>query len=288
MKAKGFSLIEIIIVIAVLFVLGTISISTFFLLQKNVDLNDATQEVISVLKVAQNQTLASHGDSQYGVYFDSAVSPSRYILFKGADFASRDAGSDKIYLLPDTVEFYDINLSGTFETAFSKLIGSASAWGNISLRLKEDTSQTKIIYVANSGTVGLVLPSAPSDNNRVKDSRHAHVNYNRNIDINSENIILTFNETVIQQIPIIENLIGAQFYWSGEVNVAGSDQAIKIHTHRLNSTDAEFSIHRDMRFNNASLKISISGDITGNFAEYSADGQTTSYNSIYVQDMFWQ
>jgi len=283
----GFSLVELIVVIAILFALGAVAIATFFLLQKNVDLNDNTEEVISILKVAQSQTLASQGDSQYGVYFDNAVWPNRYVLFKGADFASRDVSSDKVYLLPDTVEFYDVNLNGGSEIIFNKLIGSTDNWGNISLRLKNDISQNKIIYIANSGAVGFALPPAAPDT-RLKDSRHIHVDYNRNIDIYNENIILTFNDTLVQQIPISENLIGSQFYWEGKVSVGGFDQTIKIHTHRLNNTDAQFSIHRDMRLNNASLKISISGDITGNIAGYSADGQTTNYKSIYVQDLLWQ
>lgn len=280
-------MIELIIAIAILAVLGAVSISTFFLLQKGADLSNAAQELVSVLKLAQNKTLASQDYSQYGVYFDTAVSPNKYTLFKGASFASRDVSADQNYLLPKSVELYDINLNGGNEVVFNRLVGSADNWGSVSLRLKDDISQNKIIYIANSGVIGFVLPSAPSDT-RTKDSRHTHVDYNRNIDVNTESIILTFNETVVQQIPFVDNLSGGQFYWEGKVNVAGSDQTIKIHTHKLNNPDTQFSVHRDMRFNDANFEITISGDITGAIAEYSADGRTTSFSSIFVQNLLWQ
>ena len=84
-------------------------------------------------------------------------------------------------------------------------------------------------------------------------------------------------------------MVSSQFYWEGEVNVNGQNQKIKIHTHRLNDPDTLFSVHRDMRFNDKALKISISGDPSGNLIEYSADGLTTTESSVFVSGpLQWQ
>jgi prepilin-type N-terminal cleavage/methylation domain-containing protein len=287
LQKKGFSLIEILVVLGILAILGLISVSFFVFLQKESRLSNVSEEIISVLKVAQSKTLSSQEDSQYGVYFNSAVSPHQYILFKGSSYLSRDTAFDEIHLVPDITEFFQINTGGNNEIVFDRLTGSTENSGNISLRLAEDVSKTKVIYITNSGAIGYEAAVIPSDT-RSKDSRHVNFNYNRAIAVDTESIFLTFDNSIIKQIPIIQNLSGSQFYWEGSVNVNGSDQVIKIHSHRLNDPDTQLCIHRDLRFNNKTLEVTISGDETGSLAEYSANGLVTNYYSIYVNNFIWQ
>ncbi len=286
-SGAGFTLIEIIIVIAVLTVIGAIAITSFISFQKTPQLNNASEEIINILRIAQNKTLSSEGNSQYGVYFDITVSPQQYILFKGSSYPSRNASFDQVYLIPDITEFYAINTGGANEIVFDKLTGSTKNSGNVSLRLKDDNSQTKIIYIDNSGVIGFTVLSIPPDT-RVKDSRHIDFDYSRVIDTATESITLTFNGNTIKTIPINQYLSNGQFYWNGIVIVNSKNQTITIHTLRLNSPDTRFSVFRDLRFNDASLTIKISGDNTGTLAEYSADGLTTSFSSIYVNNFAWQ
>ena len=284
---NGFSLIELLVALAILVVLSTISVAFFISLQKGGQLNNVSEEVVNVLKIAQSKTLSSQEDSQYGVYFNTTTSPHQYVLFKGGNYSSRDISFDQVHSIPDITEFYQIDTGGDNEIVFDRLTGATENSGHISLKLKNDDSQTKIIYIANSGAVGFTPISVPSDT-RLKDSRHTHFDYNRIIDIYTERITLTFDDSVIKEIPISLNLAGAQFYWEGKVNVGGTDQIIKIHSHRLNNPDTQFCVHRDLRFNNKTLKITISGDVTGSLAEYSADGLITNFYSIYVNNFLWQ
>jgi len=285
---RGFTLFEIIVVVAILSVISTIIIANFFVFQKKTDLDNGFQEAVAVLKLAQNTTLASENNSQYGVYFDTAVSPNQYILFKGTAYALRDVSFDKIYLLPQTVEFFEISLGSGSEVVFDKLTGTTGQSGSASLRLKSDTSQTKVFYISSSGAIGFQPLATPSDNNRVKDSRHLHFDYSRNINTSNENITLIFNNNVEELIPISAYLVSGQLDWQKTVNVNGSNQIVRVRTHRLNNPDTQFSIHRDRRFNNTPLKIIISGDGSGSLVEYSADGLTTTYSSIYVSNFGWQ
>ena len=288
-ESGGFTLIEVIVVITILTILITVSITSLHSLQIASYLDNGTQEFVSILKLAQNKTLSSENNSQYGVYLDVLVSPNKYILFKGPSYVLRDISYDQIYFLDKTVEFFGITLNGGSEIVFDKLTGTTQNSGSVALRLASDTSQNKTVYISSVGTVGFNAPVTLSDNNRVKDSRHAQLDYSRSINVNTENIVLNFNNSqVIQSIAISQYLSAGQFDWSGVVSVGGINQTIRIHTNRLNNSDTQFSIHRDRRFNDKSLVITISGDNSGSVAQYSTDGLTTSSSSIFVSNFVWK
>lgn len=287
-NGAGFTLIEIMIVVAVLVILVIASVSSLVTFRKKSSLNNSVEEITSIIEYAQNKTLASEGSSQYGVYFDTTTSPHEYILFKGSNFLSRDVSFDKVYKVFESVEFYDINLNGGNEIVFKKITGMTDQVGSISLRLKNDNTETETIHINGVGNIGLNDPAIPLEN-LVIDSRHLHFNYNRLIDVATESIFLTFpNNGEVKEIIISDYLKDGIFNWEGEINVGGEVQKLKIHTHMLNNPNSQFCIHRDRRYNNESLIISISADGSGNVVEYSGDGLTTNYSSIYVEDLIWQ
>lgn len=287
-NSRGFALIELLVVVIILVVLMAITIPSMISFQKTPQLNNSFEEVVNALRVAQNKTISSEENSQYGVYFNTATVPHQYILFKGASYALRDSAYDQVKSISNLSEFYDINTGGGNQIVFDKLTGFTANFGNVSLRLKEDTSQTKIIYIDNSGIISAAPLSVPPDDARTKDSRHIDFDYNRVIDTGTENMVLTFNGNVIQTIPMAQYTASGKFDWEGTFNVTGTDQVVRVHTLRLNSPDTQFSVFRDRRFNDKSLTVKLSGDVTGTLVEYSADGLTTDFHSIYVNNLAWQ
>ncbi len=290
-RSKGITLIELLVGIGILIILAAMSALAFRYFQRESDLNNSTKEIIAILRLAQNKTLASEGASQYGVFFNTSTTPHQYILFKGSDYALRDTSFDEIHKLPQTIEIYEIDLQEGSEVVFNRLTGTTNQSGSISLRLISETSRTKTIYITSSGQVGLTSPSAPSDADRVKDSRHVHFDYSRLIYTSTEKLILTFTydtSTVSKQIVIANNMKDGHIYWEGEVNVGGEIQKLKIHTHKLNDPNTQFCVHRDRRYNNKVLVISISGDTSGSLIEYSADGLITTSTSLNVSNLLWQ
>jgi hypothetical protein len=258
-------------------------------INKITDVNNVIQEFANILRLAQNKTLSSENSSQYGVYLDNVASPNKYTLFKGESYALRDVSADQIYSLPESAEFFEINLGGSNEVVFIKLTGQISQPGDVSIRLKSDTSQVKSIYLDNSGAISFASSSSPSDVSRIKDSRHLHFDYSRNINTASENITLNFNNgSVVQTFPISDHIADGQIKWSGTFSVNGSDQTIEISTHKLNSPETQFSIKRDRRLNDKAVKITISNDSSGYLVNYSADGLTTDFTSLYVSNLNWQ
>lgn len=286
---SGFTLLETLIVVSVVVLLISLSLVDWRYFQDRSELKNSVNEVLSLLKLAQSRTLAFEQSSQWGVYFDDSLDPHRYILFKGVSYSGRDQAFDEIHNLPKRIKFSQLGLEGGGkEVVFERLDGTTKNFGTISLWLATNHSQTETVYIQSSGTIALSFVSSPSDSQRVKDARHIHLNYSRFIDVATEKILLTFDNNgspVTQEIIIADNLKDNQIFWEGEVIVGGSLQKLKIHTHRLNSSDTQFCFHRDADDNSKALKIDLSGDSASspNLGSYNPSGAIfVKGNSIFV------
>ena len=289
---KGFTIIELLVVIAILVIIMAVSVPILGSYRQKTDLAETTEEIVNALRLSQSKTIASEGASKWGVYFDTTTSPHQYTIFKGNNYLdpAREQAFDKVYQIKNSVEIGSIDFSGgATEIVYERMVGTTNQYGNIVLWLKSDPSTSSTIYISNSGEIGL-SSSPASDAARIKDSRHVHADYSRNIDTVDEKLVLIFSGTpdVVQEIAIATNMTGGQIEWKGSVTVDGAEQRITVHTHRLNNPDTQFCVHRDLRYNNKPLSITISGDPTGSIIEYSADGQSTTKSSINAEDPQWQ
>lgn len=269
-------------------ILVAISMPSLINIRRQAELDNAAEEIINTLRLAQSKALSAVGASEWGVYFDNSTTPHQFVLFKGNNYATRIVSFDQIHKIPKTAEFSQINLSGGKETSFERISGFALQDGSVSLRQKNDHSKTSAVYVENSGRIGKGSPPSPSDAERIKDSRHVHFHYSRLINTGSEIITLKFDDTVAKDIPIADNMRDDQIYWSGEVAVSGQTQKITIHTHSLNMLGTNFCVHREGGENTKSLEINISEDGSGYLLKFSADGKTVDRTSIYTIDIQWQ
>ena len=286
---SGFTLIESLIVLGIFMLIAVIAIPAYRNFQKQADLINTTEAIINILRLTQSKTLTSEQASQWGVHFSS----SEYTLFKGADYALRNSSFDKNYTVPDLVEIHEISLEGSgSDVVFERITGQTNQFGSISLRLKSNVLETKTIVIELSGQI-FSQQIIPDDSARIKDSRHVHFNYNRQINTLTEILTLTFtydSSSISEDIIIIDYMQDDQIFWEGEVNVNEEIQKIKIHTHSLNDPvlNTSFCVHRERQYNNKALKIEISPDSTGDLINYDEAGQTTQGSSIYVSEPVWQ
>jgi len=290
---KSFTLFEVLIVVAILVVLTVIALPNFRFFGKESDLNNSTEEIINVLRLAQNKTLASEDASKYGVFFDDSTDPHQYTLFKTLpplfDYVSRDINSDEIHQISKSVEIYSINLTGN-QVVFTRISGEANQNGSVGIRLISEPTKTKIIYVENSGQVDLISPIIPSDADRVKDSRHVHFDLGWSIQ-NATNLKFYFpsiSQTETVDMTNYFNVGKTEFDWEGKFTVNGVDQVFKIHTHSLDAFNTHLCIHRDRnqgKTNQEAIIYIVDNSIDKDIAHYLVDLNDTVDKGSYVNTM---
>lgn len=149
LNQKGFSLIEIIVVIAITGILISISISTFFSVSDNQSLEKDVNYAISLTEKARLQTVNAKNNSRFGVRFSS----STVTLFQGTTYVA-GSSTNTVFNLSPKVEISSINLTGGTQTlAFELITGKSNATGTIRFRLKNNQTASSTVVVYKTGLV---------------------------------------------------------------------------------------------------------------------------------------
>ena len=276
---KGFTLIELLVVTAIITLLVVIALARFTTFGRQINIDLASQQLISALQLARNQTVASEDETVYGVHFEA----NKYVLFKGSDYVT---STDTKEFNLDKAEIYEINLlpAGSSNVVFTRIRGSTQNTGNIRVRLIAEPSRTKNILINSLGQVSLEEAVSPTGT-RIGDTRHVHLDFGWSMQ-SSTTMSLIFsdpgNPDVIQNINISDYIAGGKFDWEGTVGVYGEDQTLRIHSHLLNVSNTILSGHRDRRYNTKALEIRVDGVTV---VIYDAAGNVTagSINQLTVQ-----
>jgi prepilin-type N-terminal cleavage/methylation domain-containing protein len=111
---KGFTLLEILLVIGIISILLVFIVPVSLDFYKNQQLEVQTQSIIQTLRRAQSKAMAVELDSAFGFYITS----QNYTLFRGNSYATRDAQYDEVFELPEI-----ISIGGLTEIVFLKSDG---------------------------------------------------------------------------------------------------------------------------------------------------------------------
>ena len=137
---KGFTVIEILISVAVIAIIVLIIVSGLASFRRSADLNHAADGVLAQLREARRRTVESRDASQWGVHTES----SRTTLFKGTTY-SPGAADNEVFTLPNTV-----TASGPADVVFKRISGDTDNAGTLTLTLG---SSTKVITIRSSGLI---------------------------------------------------------------------------------------------------------------------------------------
>ena len=122
---RGFSLIELILVMAIIAVLFTVSVPLAINFYNTRQLDVQESGLVQALRRAQLKAMLGEGSSSFGVDINSG----RYVLFSGDSYQNRDPSLDEIFTLPGSF------LVTPGEVIFNSLTGTSSYVGDINLTI---------------------------------------------------------------------------------------------------------------------------------------------------------
>lgn len=142
MNQKGFTLVELLLVVALVFIVSlfTFPIGLSFLYAQTLD--ETTYGLTGTLRAAQSHARHGKADSAFGV----KILSNSYVLFAGDSYALRDQTFDTTYSLPASVA-----VEGFDEVVFEQSTGYPDVMGVLSLSLY---GKTAVVVLDAYGLVG--------------------------------------------------------------------------------------------------------------------------------------
>jgi prepilin-type N-terminal cleavage/methylation domain-containing protein len=146
---KGFTFVEIVIVMGIMVVLLMIGSVNFLPIKHTTSLSTTSQVLISDIK--ERQLKAMSGESSQGIYFD--VDQKKYIVFKGSSFDPSNTTNFSIQL-GDQIIVSEIDFTGR-QIIFSASSGEISNFfaDNKIVLLNTVTNEQRSIYFNKYGTI---------------------------------------------------------------------------------------------------------------------------------------
>ena len=148
-KDKGFSIIEILVTIAIFSTLISVSVSVYQKINANNNLVIATDMVVESIRHSKNKAENNNLDSNWGV----KLSNPEIVLFSGDSYNNRDSSNDRIFVLPR-----GIKIDGIEEIIFSKLLGNTVDVGEITL---SNSYGNQILTINEYGSISYSSNSSP-------------------------------------------------------------------------------------------------------------------------------
>ena len=137
MAKQGFTLIEILLAVAIISILAALTIPIGINFYTTQNLDSVSDGVIQALRRAQLKAMSQEGDSDFGVYIGSGK-VGHYSLFRGSSYINKE--DEEIFDISNNISFG----GDMTEVVFTKLYGIPNVTGDIILTLDGDTETINI------------------------------------------------------------------------------------------------------------------------------------------------
>ncbi|TSC69431.1 MAG: Uncharacterized protein G01um101466_28 [Parcubacteria group bacterium Gr01-1014_66] len=269
---RGMSLIELIIILAILGIMSLLGISAYLRSREAQTLLSEGQNILATIRRAQAHTRAGVEDNTWGVQLET----NRYIFFRGASYGT--ATFTQIYDLPSSLTIANIVLAGgRQDIVFERITGKTVSAGTFVVQTSGNPPVTFPVTLDVAGQV-YATATIPSANTRILDARHYAFHFFGGIK-NAVNMTFTFGDPaspeLVYPLPVQDYLDPGKtkFEWMDSILVGNEYETFRIHSTLLNDGETVLSIDRDCWYNQKKLTIAIDG---ADVAMYESDCKTVS------------
>jgi prepilin-type N-terminal cleavage/methylation domain-containing protein len=150
---QSFTIVELLIVIALVAVIASIGIVSLFGYRQRQHLKLQTEELVAVLRNAQNRSLSQESGSRWGVHFENPTGDANdfYDLFSGTSYSASAVVSRTP--LPPALQF-DVPSSGASATIiFAPVTGFPNASTTIKISLVNNPNASSAITINSNGVI---------------------------------------------------------------------------------------------------------------------------------------
>ncbi len=149
LSRKGFTFIEVLVIVAVTAVILSLSTGVFNKFNNNQALNNATRDTLSLLEEARSLTLASKNNDVYGVHFAT----NQVTRFRGNTYVTTST-DNYVIQLPSKISIENISLAGGgSDVIFKRLTGGTNYSGSVTLVVTNDAIASTTLTIHSTGLV---------------------------------------------------------------------------------------------------------------------------------------
>lgn len=144
---RGFTALEILIVIAILGILMSVILPSFMNFRRSSLLNTDTMNLITLINRARLLSVSSKDDDKYGIHLEA----SKAVLFKGGSYDVASS-TNEVHIFSTGLTLSNIEISGGgSEVLFEKVTGATTNGVN--------ATTTLLVTGTTSSTTVLILPT---------------------------------------------------------------------------------------------------------------------------------
>lgn len=277
-KKNGFTLIEMLLVIGLVLVIFGITMSVGRDFSSNIDLENTVKGISSKIKLAKSQSISALNGTHYGV----RVKPSKIVIFEGSTY-TEGLLTNSEYVFSDKIEIFAHSLGGGDDIIFSRLTGLTNNSGTINVRVINNPSNWKQIFINSDGQISLDAFQTSVDS-PIQNARHVHFALGWEIE-DSTQLTLRWVDAVDVQIARTDIDIASYFDvandvfdWTGITLVDGVNQEIRIHSWLDGNGHTVLCV---MREQTETQELNIFTDDPKNIATYKNNGGVISVQADF-------
>ena len=148
-KNLGITIIELLAAVAIMGILGAVSVSVFSKLANNSSLDRDVTIINSYIEKARTESINSVNSLEHGIKFEA----NKITVFKSVTFSA--GNTETYYDIPGKSRISAINLTGGATTVyFNKLTGAPSVTGTVVVS-QTNGSETRTITIYATGIVDI-------------------------------------------------------------------------------------------------------------------------------------